>query len=376
MIVNIKFFEKNSIKLIFAITLSLFVSLLAFNYSAFTKNNDIGSKTEPFFDVHQAGIETEQQAQVTLLAFDINPETDLAAIGRLMRLWSSDAAKATQGQEVIGDPNPGMEKYPARLTATFGFGYSLFIKLGITDRWPILENKLPKFSIDKLENRWSDGDLLVQIAGDDPISIFHLSHLLKRDAAPFAKVRYQQRGFLNSAGVGTNEIGRNLLGQIDGTASPTPGSEEFKKAAWITEGENQNGSIMVVRRIRFALEQWDRLSLNKKSQATGRTIEMGETLTSVNSHVSVAKDNSSAILVRRGFNYDDGYLSDGSRDAGLIFIAYQKDLKNFIGIQTALAKVDSLNKWTTPIGSSLFLIPPGITSISNDWIGKKLLAMR
>ena len=340
------------------------------------KNQDLGRLTEPFFGVHQSGIESKQQAHVSLLAFDINRNTDLAAINRLMRLWTNDAAAATQGREVIGDPNPGMEKYPARITATFGFGYSLFEKLNILGNWPIPQTNLPKFKGDKLESRWSDGDLVVQIAGDDPISIFHLAHLLKRDAKPFASIRYQQNGFLNAAGVNEGEIGRNLLGQIDGTASPLPGSEDFNKVTWMADEKNSDGTIMVIRRIRFALEEWDRLSLNKKTLSTGRSIETGDTVTAENSHVGLSKSAETQKLVRRGFNYDGGYLENGTRDAGLIFISFQNNLSNFIGIQNMLSKMDSLNIWTSHIGSSLFVIPRGVSEQKGDWIGKELLVKR
>ena len=362
-----KSFTYLSIGIVFAIL----SSLITLGVSNNSDERDLGRYKEPFFGLHQSGIETAQQAQVTLLAFDIKEGIDLRAIGRLMRVWTSDAAQATQGLESIGDPNPGMEINPARLTATFGFGFSLFQKLGITDRWPIPEREIPTFSSDAIEERWSDGDIVVQIAGDDPMAIFHLAHLLKRDAAPFALVRYQQRGFLNAAGVNSGVIGRNLLGQVDGTANPVVGTELFSKTAWIEDGSLAGGTTMVVRRIRFALENWDKLSVTNKSLATGRSITSGERVEAPESHVSLAKKAAQSKLIRRGFNYDDGYLEDGTRDAGLIFISFQRDVENFNVIQRALAENDSLNIWARHIGSSLFVVPGGTKE--GEWIGQRLL---
>jgi dye decolorizing peroxidase len=359
--------------LVIGIVFAILTSLVTLGLANDSERRDLGRVTEPFFGKHQSGIETSQQANVTLLAFDLNDGVDQAALGRLMRVWTSDAANATQGKAIIGDPNPGMEENPARLTATFGFGYSLFKKLGIIDRWPIKELNIPAYLNDALDSRWSDGDIVVQIAGDDPMAIFHLAHLLKRDAAPFATVRYQQRGFLNAAGVNSGVIGRNLLGQIDGTANPIPGTEPFKKATWIDSGSLVNGTTMVIRRVRFALEEWDRLSINNKSGATGRSIDDGAKITGNDSHVGVASKATSSPLNRRGFNYDDGYLEDGSRDAGLLFISFQREIESFNVIQRALAENDSLNMWTKHIGSSLYVIPGGAKP--GEWIGQELLTV-
>jgi dye decolorizing peroxidase len=363
--------SKNVELILIGVVFAILSSLITLGVANNSDGNDLGRATEPFFGIHQAGIETAQQAQVTLLTFDLKEGVDIEGLGRLLRVWTTDAEQATQGIESIGDPNPGMEMNPARLTATFGFGYSLFKSLGILDRWPISQSTIPSFASDALDSRWSDGDIVVQIAGDDPMAIFHLAHLLKRDAAPFALVRYQQRGFLNAAGVNSGAIGRNLLGQVDGTANPAVGTELFSKTAWIEEGPLTGGTTMVVRRIRFALENWDKLSVNNKSLATGRSITSGERVEAPESHVSLAKKAAQFKLIRRGFNYDDGYLDDGTRDAGLIFISFQREVESFNVIQRALAENDSLNIWAKHIGSSLFVIPGGPKE--GEWIGQMLL---
>ena len=331
-------------------------------------NSDLGKETEKFYGNHQSGIATPQQANLTLIAFDLKRDVDASALARLLRLWSNDSANLTQGKEVIGAVNPGMEENPARVTVTFGFGYSLFKKLAL--KWPLPETSIPSFpKIDKLQERWSDGDLVVQIAGDDPLAIFNLGAVLKKDAEPFAKVRWQQRGFLNSAGVNTGKVGRNLLGQFDGTANPPLNSKDFNERVWRDDGS----TVMVIRRIELAIENWDRLSTNRKGEATGRRIVGGAKLKSLppQSHVGRSFTENNQGIFRRGFNYDDGYFENGNRNAGLIFISFQDSLERFTKIQSKLAQIDQLNTWTKPIGSALFYIPSGISK--NNWILRSFL---
>jgi len=192
----------------------------------------IGNVVEPFYGVHQNGIEIDRQANATVIAFDINEGVDKAAVARLMRLWTNDSAELTAGKPIIGDPQIEMAENPARLTILIGYGYSLFQKTGITDKWPIAEKAIPGYQIDKLEKRWSDGDLVLQITGDNPQSIFHAALVLARDAEPFATVRWQQRGFLDPAGINSTQVSRNLLGQLDGTANKLNATKEFSDLAW------------------------------------------------------------------------------------------------------------------------------------------------
>ena len=342
---------------------------------------DIAMATEPFYGEHQNGIEVARQAHATYLALDLVEGADKAAVGRMMRVLTADAALLTQGQGIIGDSQFEMAEFPARLTITFGFGYSLFKKIGALDSWPIKESSIPAYSIDKLEKAWSDGDLLIQVGGDEPTSVFHAVHELARDAAPFATIRWQQRGFLNAAGVNEGNDPRNLFGQLDGTANAKNGTPEFAERTWSTSPDNfAGGSTMVIRRIRFNFGTWDMLSSNKKNDALGRKLSdgkptSGETVTdsriSEDAHAKLAFTDKNRGITRRGVNYDDNYLSDGTHDAGLIFTSFQSELKRFTDIQSALAMIDALNKWTTPVGSALFIIPQGV--MKDDWVGSSLL---
>jgi dye decolorizing peroxidase len=325
------------------------------------KDPSIAAAVEEFYGAHQNGIEIDRQSNATLISFDIRDGIDKSAIARLMRLWTNDSSELMQGNPIIGDPQAEMAENPARLTVLIGYGYSLFKKIGIEDQWPISERAIPEYKIDRLEDRWSDGDLILQISGDNPQSIFHAAQVLERDAAPFATVRWQQRGFLDPAGINTSNVSRNLLGQLDGTANKKNETEEFDEIAWVKEGELAKGTTMVVRRIRMTLDTWNKVSTDSKSKVIGRSLEDGSLLetSTPSAHQSRAFTKGSAGLIRRGFNYDDNYLPDGTRDAGLIFISFQAQVKSYLEIQGKLNEMDDLNRYTTPVGSGLFIVPPG-----------------
>ncbi|MGK3885395.1 Dyp-type peroxidase, partial [Enterococcus faecium] len=78
---------------------------------------------------------------------------------------------------------------------------------------------LPAFTIDRLRPEYGDGDLLLQIAADDPVTVAHATRMLLKDARAFAAPRWVQQGFRRAHGTtrpGTTM--RNLFGQVDGTA--------------------------------------------------------------------------------------------------------------------------------------------------------------
>ena len=335
------------------------------------KEPAIGSVIEPFYGVQQNGIEIKRQSHTSLIAFDTKSGVDQAAVARWMRLWSSDAGELSAGRPIIGDPQPEMAENPARLTITIGFGYSLFEKLGMSDLWPIKESEIPAYRIDKLSERWSGGDVIASISGDNPQSIFHAGQVLERGAQPFAQVRWQQRGFLDPAGINSDIDSRNLMGQIDGTANKAIGTPEFKEIVWNNSGPLRHGTTMVIRRIRMELDTWNQLSPNNKGLSLGRALEDGQRVDSpsATSHVTRAFTDGNEGIIRRGFNYDDNYLADGTRDAGLIFISFQESLKRYLDIQARLNAVDVLNRWTTPVGSALFIVPAGANK--GGYIGEK-----
>ncbi|MFI5841607.1 Dyp-type peroxidase [Catenuloplanes sp. NPDC051500] len=350
---------------------------------------DYGQAIEPFYGDRQSGVETEAQAHGAFVAFTLLPGTDRTALARMMRLLSDDAARLTRGEPPLADTEAELAVVPARLTVTFGFGPGLYAAAGVPS--PVAE--LPAFpQIDRLEERWSGGDLLIQICADDPITVAHAQRMLVKDSRPFATVRWVQRGFRRSAGMEpARQTQRNLLGQLDGTANPAAATPSFGTAVWRPDGSTQ----LVVRRIRAELEAWDLLGRTDKENAVGRTLGTGAPLTGVNeldepdftkldgtgfpvmpdfAHVTRARQTDDRLkIVRRPYNYDDAPAADGTADCGLIFAAFQADIvKQFLPIQQRLAEKDLLNEWITPIGSAVFAVPPGVAE--GGWIGQQVLA--
>ncbi|MGL1190088.1 Dyp-type peroxidase domain-containing protein, partial [Vibrio parahaemolyticus] len=70
----------------------------------------------PFHGAHQAGIDTDAQAHVSLVALDLRGDTDRDALRRLMRLLTDDAVRLTRGQGALADTEPELAVSPARLT--------------------------------------------------------------------------------------------------------------------------------------------------------------------------------------------------------------------------------------------------------------------
>ncbi|SUE16071.1 peroxidase [Rhodococcus gordoniae] len=338
-----------------------------------------GSQTVEIHGAHQAGIDTPAQSFVSFVALDLADGVDRDGLVGIMRVWAEDSRRLTTGTPALGDTEPELAVDPARLTVTVGYGPAVFAAAGLTDRRPAWLKPLPAFPIDRLEERWSGGDLLVQVCADDPVTVSHAVRTLTRSVRSLATVRWIQRGFRRAAGTrpdGTTM--RNLMGQVDGTVNPVPRSPDFDRQVW-NPGDPPwmaGGTSLVLRRIRMELDTWDELDRPARELALGRRLSNGAPLTGSEehddadfeatdrfgipvippeSHVARARPRTGdEQFLRRGYNYDD---QDG---AGLLFAAYQVDVdRQFVPVQQRLAEHDALNPWITPIGSAVFLVPPG-----------------
>lgn len=354
-----------------------------------------GGDTEPFFGMHQSGIQTPAQAYAVFSAYDLGDDADRASVARMMRLLSDDAARLTQGLPALADLDEELALAPSRLTVTFGFGPRLFDVIDRPGQRPPSCEQLPAFKIDALQEKWSGGDLLIQICGDDPTSVSHARRMLWKDTRAFATKRWQQNGFLDARG--TQQPGttpRNLMGQVDGTTNPRS-DEQFAATVWNSNPPEWfvGGTMLALRRIAMNLETWDAVSRADRENTIGRRLRDGAPLTgddefdpldltAVDSqgipvisdfaHVRRAHTGPEAPFLRRGYNYDLGTTPAGATDAGHIFTAYAADLTSqFIPVQQTLADQDLLNIWTTPIGSAVFALPPG--AADGGWVGAELL---
>jgi dye decolorizing peroxidase len=255
---------------------------------------------------------------------------------------------------------------------------------------------LPPFSTDRLEPRWSGGDLLLQICAEDPVVVAHASRVLLKNVRSMTRQRWRQSGFRNA--YGANRAGgsmRNLMGQIDGTANLHDESA-FVRHVW-DDGARQpwftGGTMLVLRRIRAEMDAWDELDRHSKELAVGRRLDTGAPLTGAteadepdlaatvdgipvippNAHIALARHRADdEQFLRRPYNFDDAPTGDRTSDSGLIFAAYQRDpALQFVPVQKRLADSDALNQWIITVGSAVFAVLPGVED--GGFLGETLL---
>jgi deferrochelatase/peroxidase EfeB len=381
------------------------------------KPNQEKKPTEDFWGPHQAGIVTTAQDHTYFAAFDLTTGKR-EDVTKLLQVWTAAAARMTAGATAappVADQNaPGSDSDealglpPARLTLTFGFGAGLFEqggkdRYGLASLRPAALVDLPRFNGDQLALARTGGDLSVQACADDPLVAFHAVRQLARLAYDIAEIRWTQSGFQSRpAKSGTP---RNLMGFKDGTHTPP----SIDKVVWVgDDGPTwmRGGSYVVVRRIRMALEHWDRTNVGFQEQTMGRHKLSGAPLglkdefaplgldrtdkdenpiIAENAHVRLANaaSNDGAEILRRGYSYNDGVNLTAERwppwrqgmeyDAGLLFVAYQRDPRTgFVRIFENMAKFDMLNQFVTHTGGGLFACPGGMRE--GEFIGQRLFA--
>ncbi|MGW6909842.1 iron uptake transporter deferrochelatase/peroxidase subunit [Streptomyces sp. NPDC054940] len=369
-----------------------------------------GADTGAAIDFHgdrQAGIATPVQDRLHFAAFDVKTD-DRAEFIQMLKDWTAAARRMTAGQAVgegaygglaeapPDDTGEALGLKPSRLTLTIGFGPSLFEKygeaFGIADARPEALAELPKFAGDNLDRSRSGGDLCVQACADDPQVAVHAIRNLARIGFGKVVIKWSQLGFGKTSSTTPEEqTPRNLMGFKDGTRN-IAGTEadRLKKFVWVDEQDGpawlNGGSYLVARRIRMHIETWDRTSLQEQEDIMGRDKGEGAPVGKAkerdepflkamlpDAHVRLAHPDSNhgATILRRGYSFTDGTDGLGRLDAGLFFLAYQRDPRTgFIRIQRNLA-LDSLNEYIQHVGSALFAIPPGVRD-KDDWWGSTL----
>lgn len=340
-------------------------------------------QTIDFHGIHQAGVDTPEQTYATFLGLNLLKASAQDA-DSVLRIVSDDAARLMAGRPALGDTEPEIAEVPARLSITIGLGRSLFEKTGRMDQLPPYVAEIPAFSTDRLQGEWADTDFLIQIGSDDPLTLAHAQRTVVKGLSTLASVAWVQSGFRSPTPA--NEGGRasrNMMGQVDGTVNPLPGTAQFDAVVWTTGDPAwaAGGTVVVIRRIRMLLDEWDRMDTGAKELVIGRTLDTGAPLGGAsetdevrfdvlddnglpvipsNAHMRVAHaETDEEMILRRPYTYDAGFI-DGVQDVGLIFAAYTADpRRSFIPMQERLAEFDAFNRWNTTIGSSSFLIPPG-----------------
>jgi deferrochelatase/peroxidase EfeB len=367
----------------------------------------------PFYGTHQAGIATPAQDRLAFAAFDVT-STDRADLQTLLAQWAAAAAQMTNGQPIgsveTAPDNPPIDTGEAlglpasKLTVTVGFGPGLFDeRFGLAKHRPAALEKLPPLPGDAFEPDRSGGDLCVQACADDPQVAFHVIRNFARLARATAVMRWSQLGFGRTSSTSTTQATpRNLMGFKDGTRNiKSESTEEMERFVWVGAETDQQwmrgGSYLVARRIRMLIESWDTDYLADQEKVFGRAKNSGAPLTGthefdkpnlaakkdgvpvidLNAHIRLAApvSNSGQMILRRGYSYTDGIdPQTGLLDAGLFFLAYQKDpRKQFVQIQQRLGQHDLLNEYIRHTGSALFAVPPGLRA-AGDYYAKVLFA--
>lgn len=362
----------------------------------------------PFHGVHQAGIATAVQDRLHFAAFDVTTQ-DRAELVALLREWTRAAERMTAGRAVgdgayggaaeapPDDTGEALGLRPSRLTLTIGFGPSLFAadRFGLEGSRPEALVDLPKFPGDNLDATRSGGDLCVQACADDPQVAVHAVRNLARIGMGRVSVRWSQLGFGKTSSTTPDaQTPRNMMGFKDGTRN-IAGTDDaaLKKHVWVSpkddDGWMTGGSYLVARRIRMHIETWDRTPLQEQEDIFGRDKGEGAPVGKAKerdepflkamlptAHVRLAHPdtNGGASLLRRGYSFTDGTDGLGRLDAGLFFLAYQRDVrKGFIPVQRGLAANDALNEYIQHVGSAVFAVPPGVRD-TDDWWGRALFS--
>ena len=375
-----------------------------------------------FFGSNQAGITTPAQDRLHFAAFDLSPVATRSDLRDLMVAWTAAATHMTAGRDVGSgavtgapgappdDTGEALELPASQLTLTVGFGPTLFTGTDGNDRFglaaarPAQLQDLPVFPGDALDPTRSGGDLCVQACANDPQVAVHAIRNLVRIARGTASVRYSQLGFGRTSSTSTSQATpRNLMGFKDGTANlKVEDPKALQQHVWVQPGDGPEwmagGSYLVSRRIRMLIEPWDSTPLREQERVIGRTkgagapigrqaefdaLDLqaagpdGTPIIDAKAHVRLAhaSHNGGAMLLRRGYSFVDGTDGLGRLDAGLFFIAYQRDPRSqFVRIQSSLAGKfnDTLNEYIQHVGSGLFACPPG--ALPGQYWGQQLLA--
>ncbi|MET9855099.1 iron uptake transporter deferrochelatase/peroxidase subunit [Streptomyces sp. NPDC006450] len=362
----------------------------------------------PFHGEHQAGIASAVQDRLHFAAFDVKTK-DRGELIQLLKDWTEAARLMTAGQPVGEGGYGGLPEAPpddtgealglkaSRLTLTIGFGPGLFAKdrFGLEGKRPEALIDLELFPGDNLDPARSGGDLCVQACADDPQVAVHAIRQLARIGFGKTAVRWSQLGFGKTSSTTPDEqTPRNMMGFKDGTRNIS-GTDKaaLDKHVWVGAGDGSDwltgGSYLVARRIRMNIETWDRTPLGEQEDIFGRDKGEGAPVgkskerdepflkaMKPEAHVRLAHPdtNNGATILRRGYSFTDGTDGLGRLDAGLFFLAYQRDVRTgFVPIQRSLAKADVLNEYIQHVGSAVFAVPPGVRD-KDDWWGRTLFA--
>ena len=368
------------------------------------------SAAEPFTGVHQSGILNPAPAQATLVALD-SFAPDTRTLMQALQALSQRAQELTAGGPVplleVDAPPPdsgtlGPDNAPDALTVTIGLGSSLFDnRYGLASKRPRELTPMPTFPVDELDPAQTHGDIMLQICAQHRDTVVHTLRELLRTVRGTFQQRWSIDGFASaSRGPTPKSNARNLFAFRDGTANPqTTDAKLMDELVWAGAGEPSwaaGGTYQVVRIIRMHVEFWDRVGLREQENMIGRSRESGAPLGGtdefedprydldpkgnripLDAHIRLANPRTQQTakqrILRRGYNYHQGFDKAGELDQGLVFIAYnQSPTRQFVKIQNRL-NGEPMVDYITPVGGGYFFVPPGARN-RNDFVGSGLFA--
>jgi deferrochelatase/peroxidase EfeB len=260
----------------------------------------------------------------------------------------------------------GLTSETPRRTVTVGLGLGLFgDRFGLASHRPVALRELPAFPGDELDPALCGGDVCIQVCADDRLDAADALERIVARVDGAARLRWRQDGFVDRERDGRP---RNLLGFHEGIDNLRRG-KDLDRHVWVTRGDRTwmvGGTFLVIRRIDVRLAEWQALSVAEQERVIGRRRDTGAPLGA--SHVfdrlpletdAIAPDaharlaaprtNGGAAMLRRAYSYD----------AGLLLLAYQADpRRQFVPVQRRLAEHDALSRFSRPIGSAVFALPP------------------
>jgi deferrochelatase/peroxidase EfeB len=365
-----------------------------------------------FDGLHQAGILTPAANFSILVAMDaIAP--GVGELTTALQALSSRARELSQGgaypvREYDDPPYDsgtlGSDIAPDGLTVTIAFGASLFDgRYGLASRKPAHLTEMRAFPHDELDPARTGGDVLVQIAAGHQDTVEHALRELLKPVRGGLQPRWTVAGFSGAQrGPSPHSSRRNHFGFRDGTSNPDATDPKvMDRLVWAETGGAEpawaaDGTYQVVRAIRMHVEFWDRVGLHEQEEMIGRKRDTGSPLggkgefenprydldpkgerIDLEAHIRLANPREPKTIdqriLRRAWNYSEGFDDDGQLNVGLLFVAFNQDIqRQFVAIQERL-KEEPMVDYITPEGGGFFFAPRASRG-PGDWVGSGLFA--
>lgn len=366
----------------------------------------------PFEGPHQAGITAiPVPAQGLMAAFTVIADSREKLADTLAELTDEiRGLMSGRPPEQRGPAYPpvdsgilGEEPPPDDLSVVVSVGASLFDgRFGLADRRPAELVQMPFLANDRLDPKFSHGDLLLTMeAGHIDTLQFALRQLMRRTRRHLV-LHWMIDGYARGAGVVSHAATpRNLLGFKDGTANLASDDQALMdRYVWVGSGDGEpdwavGGSYQAVRIIRMFVEFWDRTRLIEQEQIFGREKISGAPLgmsdefadpdyaedprgerIPLNAHIRLANprtpETEDSLILRRGFSYARSFDGAGRLDQGLAFVSYQRSLeRGFLAVQNRLTG-EPLEEYIMPVGGGFFFALPGVQG-PDEFLGQALV---